>query len=266
MNILNLFLKSKIFDNFNIFLIRKLFKIFKFFFVETELKALPKTNYPLTVIDKDLEHSKNFIIKDSRPYISYVHLPDLLEVISDNKQRIIFFDYGAGNLSLFYYLNRKFKNIEYFFKDQLIVEEKVKKIIENEKIENLYLSDNLNSQTIDLLYFGSSLQYIDDYKDILKSFFKKSKYILISQTPFFDNEHYKETIVLKQLNMHPNINYLNLFNFNFFLNFMKKNDYQLIEKNVNKVTKFLNFKNFEKNKFKDIDMYDLLFKYKKNEK
>ena len=66
--------------------------------------------------------------------------------------------------------------------------------------------------------------------------------------------------------MHPNINYLNLFNFNFFLDFMKKNDYQLIERNVNKVTKFLNFKNFDKNKFKDIDMYDLLFKYKKNEK
>ena len=75
MNVLNLFLKSKIFENFNIVLIRKLFKIFKFFFVETELKALPKTNYPLTIIDKDLEHSKNFIIKDSRPYISYVHLP-----------------------------------------------------------------------------------------------------------------------------------------------------------------------------------------------
>ena len=266
MNVLNLFLKSKIFENFNIVLIRKLFKIFKFFFVETELKALPKTNYPLTIIDKDLEHSKNFIIKDSRPYISYVHLPDLIEVISDNKQRIIFFDYGAGNLSLFYYLNRKFKNIEYFFRDQLIVEEKVKKIIENDKIKNLHLIDNLNSQAIDLLYFGSSLQYIDDYKNILKSFFKKSKYILISQTPFFDNEHYKETIVLKQLNMHPNINYLNLFNFNFFLNFMKKNDYQLIERNVNKVTKFLNFKNFDKNKFKDINMYDLLFKYKKNEK
>ena len=262
----NIFLKSKIFENFNIVLIRKLFKIFKFFFVETELKALPKTNYPLTIIDKDLEHSKNFIIKDSRPYISYVHLPDLIEVISDNKQRIIFFDYGAGNLSLFYYLNRKFKNIEYFFRDQLIVEEKVKKIIENDKIKNLHLIDNLNSQAIDLLYFGSSLQYIDDYKNILKSFFKKSKYILISQTPFFDNEHYKETIVLKQLNMHPNINYLNLFNFNFFLNFMKKNDYQLIERNVNKVTKFLNFKNFDKNKFKDINMYDLLFKYKKNEK
>lgn len=266
MNILNLFLKSKIFDNLNIFLVRKLFKIFKFFFVETELKTLPKINYPLIVIDKDLEHSKNFKVKDSRPYISYVHLPDLLEVVSDNKQKTIFVDYGAGNLGLFYYLNRKFKNIEYFFKDQLIIEEKVKKIIENDKIKNLYLGDNIGTQEIDLLYFGSSLQYIDNYKNILKTFFKKSKYILISQTPFFDNENYGETIIIKQLNMHPDINYLNLFNFNFFLDFMKKNDYQLIERNVNRVTKFLNFKNFDKNKFKDIDMYDLLFKYKKNEK
>ena len=266
MSILNIFLKSKIFDNLNFFLVRKLFKIFKFFFVETELTALPKTNYPLTVIDEDLENSKNFRIKDTKPYISYVHLPDLLEVISDNKRRIIFFDYGAGNLSLFYYLSRKFKNIDYFFKDQLIIEEKVKKIIENDKIKNLYLSDSFSTHEIDLLYFGSSLQYISNYKNVLKSFLKKSKYILISQTPFFDNERYKETIVIKQLNMHPNINYLNLFNFNFFLDFMKKNDYQLIERNVNKVTKFLNFKNFDKNKFKDIDMYDLLFKYKKNEK
>ena len=163
-------------------------------------------------------------------------------------------------------MSRKFKNIEYFFKDQILIEEKVKKIIENDKIKNLYLSDNFNVQEIDLLYFGSSFQYIDNYKNILKSFFKKSKYILISQTPFFDNEHYKETIIIKQLNMHPNINYLNLFNFYFFLDFMKKNDYQLIEKNVNRVTKFLNFKNFDKNRFKDIDMYDLLFKYKNNDK
>ena len=63
MNILNIFLKSKIFDNLNIFLFRKLFKIFKFFFVETELTALPKTNYPLTVIDEDLENSKNLELK-----------------------------------------------------------------------------------------------------------------------------------------------------------------------------------------------------------
>ena len=42
---------------------------------------------------------------------------------------------------------------------------------------------------------------------------------------------------------------------------MNKNDY-LTERNVNKVTKFLNFKNFNKNKYKNLNMYDLLFERK----
>ena len=68
---------------------------------------------------------------------------------------------------------------------------------------------------------------------------------------------------MKQINMHPNINYLYLFNFDYFVEFMNKNNYQLVEKNTNRVTKFLNFKNFNKKKYKNIDMYDLLFKLKK---
>ena len=52
--------------------------------------------------------------------------------------------------------------------------------------------------------------------------------------------------LFKQLNMHPFINYLYLFNFQKFLNFMNENNYNLIEKNINNVTKFLNFKNFQK--------------------
>ena len=43
---------------------------------------------------------------------------------------------------------------------------------------------------------------------------------------------------------------------------MEKNSYELVEKNINKVTKFLNFKNFDRKKYKDINMYDLLFKQK----
>ena len=46
---------------------------------------------------------------------------------------------------------------------------------------------------------------------------------------------------------------------NKFTDFMNKNDYFLTERNVNKVTKFLNFKNFNKNKYKNLNMYDLLF-------
>ena len=40
---------------------------------------------------------------------------------------------------------------------------------------------------------------------------------------------------------------------------MEQNNFKLIDKNFNRVTKFLNFKNFDK-QYKDIDMYDLFFK------
>jgi hypothetical protein len=41
---------------------------------------------------------------------------------------------------------------------------------------------------------------------------------------------------------------------------MKQNNYILIGKTFNRVTKFMNFKNFNK-KYKELDMYDLIFKY-----
>ena len=59
--------------------------------------------------------------------------------------------------------------------------------------------------------------------------------------------------------MHPNINFLYSFNYYLFIDFMKRNNFILIDANLNRVTKFLNFKNF-KNEYKYTDMYDLLFK------
>ena len=126
----------------------------------------------------------------------------------------------------------------------------------------MFISDPENQSDLDILYFGSTLQYIKNYKEELIKFFSKSKYILISQTPFFQNDKLKEKIILKQTNMHPEINFLYLFNINYFIRFMEKNSYELVEKNINKVTKFLNFKNFDRKKYKDINMYDLLFKQK----
>ena len=263
MNFYNNFFRSKVFDKLNSFVIKKIFKIFKIFFVEANLTTIPKSNYPLKNIDEELNSSKYYNDNNIRPYISYSHLPDLCEIIHNQNQKLVFFDFGAGNLNLFYYLNKKFENVEYFFKDQKPIEEKVKNIVVNNKIKNLHIDKDLTNQGIDLVYFGSSIQYIDNYKDKLKSLFGKTKYILIAQTPFFENIKLNETIVLKQLNMHPNINYLYLFNFYFFLEFIKENNYFLVEKNINKVTKFLNFRNFDKTKYKDLNMYDLLFKYKK---
>ena len=266
MKILNFFVRSKIFDQLNKFFARKIFKLFKVFFVETNIKDLPKNNYPLVNIDKDLFHSKFFSNNKALPYISYSHLAHLLQIIIDKKKNLVFYDYGAGNLNLYYYLNNKFKNFFYIFKDQAIIEEKVEIIKKIEKIDNLYTSSNKENFFIDILYFGSSLQYMRDYKEELGAFFNQTKYILISQSPFFQNNKIGEKVILKQINMHPLINYLYLFNLDSFTKFMDENNYELVEKNINKVTKFLNFKNFDKQKYKNINMYDLLFKLKDEKK
>ena len=263
MNLLNTFFNSKYFDKLNTFLAKKIFKIFKIFFVETGLQKLPDINYPLMNIKSELEKSKLDNKNNYRPYITYAHLPDLVEVLSDKNEQLNFVDIGAGNLNLYFYLKKNFKNINYFFKDQKEVETSVKDFIQDERLKNISVVNIDSLELINVAYFGSSLQYIKDYKRELKNFFKKTNYILIAQSPFFSSKKNDEKIIIKQLNMHPYINYLYMFNYEKFLNFMKENNYDLIEKNVNNVTKFLNFKNFSKDFYSDINMYDLLFKLKK---
>ena len=263
MTLLNFFFRSKYFDNLNPFQYKKIFKFLKIFFVETELNNLPETNYPLPNTKAELEKSKMAQKNNLRPYITYAHLPDLLEMLTRKNDKINFVDIGAGNLNLYYYLRKKFENLNYVFKDQHQVEEFVKNFIKVEKLDKISVGKVENLNLVNIAYFGSSLQYIKDYKKKLKIFFKKTHYILISQSPFFTNENIDEKIILKQLNMHPFINYLYLFNFQKFLKFMNENDYDLVERNINNVTKFLNFKNFSKDLYKDINMYDLLFKFKK---
>tara|TARA_B100000886_G_scaffold323681_1_gene267697 strand:- start:1213 stop:2001 length:789 start_codon:yes stop_codon:yes gene_type:complete len=260
MYFLNNFLNSNSFDNLNKFFARKFFKIFKFFFVETTLLELPETNYPAQtkslIDDFDIDLNK-------KPYISY---EELLELISSmiSEKKFIFYDYGAGNLKLFRYLDKKFDNLNYYFKDQDVINKNVLDVKIKKKLSNLYVNNLQTIDKINLLYFGSSIQYLKYYKKDLSQFFGKAEYILLAQTPFFNNKNKKEIFVIKQLNMHPTINYLYLFNSYYFLEFMENNNYVLIKKKRNKVTKFLNFKNFKKD-FHDLDMYDYLFKYQGNQ-
>ena len=129
---------------------------------------------------------------------------------------------------------------------------KIKKNINNVFIDKEKINDSL-----DIVYFGSSLQYIENYEEVISNFLN-SKYILIAQTPFFSAPEDVNKVVLKQINMHPKINYLYMINLNNFIKFMNNNKYKLKNKSLNKVTKFMNFKNFD-DRYKDLDMYDLLF-------
>ncbi len=256
--IVNSFLRSTFFDKLNSFTAKRIFKIFKVFFVQTDLKYLPEKNYIIDESKTFEEFKAGTRYSLEKPYITYTHLIDLITVM--NKRSFSFFDYGAGNLNLFFYLNKKFEDINYCFFDQSNIMRLLTTFSKDLNLKNLNINPNITKNKFDLIYFGSSLQYLRNYKEEIIKFKTNADYLLISQTPFFKNKSLKnEFIVLKQVNMHPNINYLYSLNFYLFIDFMKKNNFILVDNNLNRVTKFLNFKNF-KNEYKDIDMYDLLFK------
>ena len=104
--IINSFFNSVYFNNLNFFIAKKILKIFKIFFIQTSLKDLPNKNYIINEnqILKEFEDGKRFLI--SKPYITYSHLIDLMTVM--NRKSLSFFDYGAGNLNLYFYLSNKF--------------------------------------------------------------------------------------------------------------------------------------------------------------
>ena len=263
--IISFILKSKIYDKFHSIIGRKVFKLSKIFFVDTKHKTLPETNHPLDLsYQKEFQKYKNGLKSKKFPFMSYSHLVDLLRITEFYKNKEIrFLDYGAGNLELFAELSKNFKKLNFFYFDQPEYNEIIKNIKKSKSLKKLNIFNPLpkSNEKFDFVYFGGSLQYIPDYKKSLKGVFKKTKFIIVSQSPFYFNNFDKKNIVLKQLNLSDNLNFLYLFNFYTFVKFMEKNNFYLVSKNLNRVIKFLNFKNL-RNNYKDIDMYDLLYKKK----
>ena len=261
---LNRLLNSKTYNNLNKFFSRKIFKIFKIFFVETELSELPKNNHPLTVdYEDELIKYDKYNKHSIAPYTSLPNILDEVKKYSSNKMEIKFYDFGGNSLELYAYLNKNLKKLIYYYNDQKELRGIIEKIIKVKNLKNITVDHNLDNSIddIDFVYFGSVIQYIKKYKDILSHFGKgKTSFLIIAQTPFFFNEDLKNDIIMKQVNIHPVINHLYAINFYEFIAFMKKEKFILVEKRINRVVKFINFKNFSK-KFKKIDLYDLIFKY-----
>jgi len=260
--ILNYFFLTKTFDNINSFLARKLFKLFKIFFVETKLNSLPDENHKLKEIDINQE-IETFKKVQNENYIPWTAQDNLYEIVRDlnfNTNKIL--DIGAGSLSLYAFLDKKMKKLEYLYFDQPLFSSINEKIKLKFNLSNLKILNNLDNldDNIDLVYFGSAIQYFNDYRNILFKVFNKTQFILISLTPFFENLD-KNNLIVKQINMHPIIYYHYIFDIEKFVTFMKENNYILVKKNRNSKIKFINFKNFKK-EYKHIFMYDLMFKKK----
>ncbi len=262
--VLNNFYKSNTFDKLPKVLARKLFKIFKIFFVETNLETLPNNNHP-TKLNKNLqlEIIKNENDRFYRPFSTCLHLLEILTLYSRSQKSLSFFDFGANNIDNFIYLNRYLQNWQYIYHDLPHYNNIITNLIKEKELKNITVSQDLSlgEKPLDFAFFGSSLHYTNDYKETLKKFFQnKTKNIILSHTPFYISNKNKKDIVLKQVNIHPIINYAYLIQYDNFITFMKNNNYILVSQNKNNLIKFLNFKNFSDD-FTFINFLDLTFSY-----
>ena len=128
--------------------------------------------------------------------------------------------------------------------------------------KNLIIINQLEdvfSENIDFINFGSSIEYFDNYEFILEKLTNIGKIIFFSGTTLFETENkkYEKHMVVKQINLYPDINYLYFFNKkNLYQIFLKKNFNLLFEKK--NITDDVDYKNF--NKFFDkINYMDFLF-------
>ena len=260
-NFLNTFLGSNLYNKIPKNLARKIFKIFKIFFVETKLKKLPENNHPTEIEKKQqiniINNSSNQFYK---PFSTCSYLLEILAIYESLNKKINLLDFGANNIDNYIYLNKYIKNLKYSYHDMPNYNHIIDELISEQRLKNIKVVHDLKKiqETYDFTFFGSSIHYINNYKEILKKFiFKRTKYILISHTPFFKSNHKKRDIVMKQVNIFPIINYAYLLNYDNFILFMKQNDFELISQNKNNFIKFLNFKNFKN--FNFIEFLDLIF-------
>ena len=146
--------------------------------------------------------------------------------INQNEIRIL--DVGSGFGNTYFYLNTKLtRKISY---TAVELDEIVTSL--NQRIvgyENFLACsfDNIPSINYDLIYFGSSLQYVEDYKNFLIQLFQlNSPLIFLSDTPM----GHVEAFVTVQVNMKDRRILRWVFSENELIELFKNNGYSLVAK------------------------------------
>ena len=156
----------KIIDYFK----KKIIKKRKLFFIKTELDKLPKNNYPFGLNKKILEDTCKKYLDNPKlvPNISYPKIDILLKKLS-----------------------KKNKNLEYFYFDQKInnkIVDRFSKIKKLKRFKSLMKIQDIKKYKINFVYFGSVIQYMNDYNEVINLISKKKpKFIFFSGTSLYKN-------------------------------------------------------------------------------
>lgn len=229
-----IFLFSKIFSNIS-------YKKSKKKFIEYNNNEYLSLVSAKDIKDKKIFFERDGVFFDQPQFQPLVHLPFFL----DNQKQFKILDIGGGLGTNFYnnlmYI-KPFGEIEWCIVEKKEIVEFGKKNISSIVFFN-DLNDALEYRKYDLVIFGSSLQYLKNYSEILdKLTGLKIKNILILRTPFASFGKHQEVI---QFNKSSKISYSSfIFSFIQMTNYFKLKNYIFYDHNsgIDPNNLFYNFK------------------------
>ncbi len=138
-------------------------------------------------------------------------------------------EFGAGAEPILKYIKSEKKNkmINYVVEKKEVIEQI--QLPENLTKNIFYITkfDDLHSNKIDAVVFNSSLQYLNDFEYIFNKIVNsKIKYLIITDTIF---SNFDEHLYTLQVNIKPSKFVYIILSFNKIYNFLKKNNYELID-------------------------------------
>jgi hypothetical protein len=233
-------------------------------FIPTELKNLPVNNYPTNnsiKFQKDLIefYEKTQIISSN----SYPNLKNILRKKYNTDSYFNFLDFGGDKIDFYLDISKNFKNIKYFLMNQKKINNIFVDLKKKYNYENLIIINDLSELkkfSYDFVFFGSTLQYLNDYKNILSIILPlTNQFILFSATHFYTSNQLLDKIVVKQLNFLPTEHYLYFLNLVNFLNILKSHGFieNFNQINENFPTNFATFNNLN---LYNISYRDIFFK------
>ena len=209
-------------------------------------------NLALKIHNYNLRSKFNFIENNHYNHIRDIYALSLLLLRKKKNKKNTVLDYGGNLIAHSNLINKiNIKDFKFYIYNPFSQIEKKKLHFKYEFLKDI---NYLYNKKFDLLYFGSSLQYLENFS-ILESlnFFQKCNYVLITHTPISFN--LKSKLVIKQQN-HKNL-YQNIYSMKYIEKKLLKNQFQLIFMSLND-HKYSGLKK----KYKNIHSVNVLFKKK----
>ena len=240
---------------------------FRYYYLRQNLKKLPDFNHP---DEESFEYQKSLIekfnlTKKQTSFMTYPNLIELLQKEFASDESFNFLDVGAEKIDFYLSLKKNFKKINYFFFNQKSITKTFYQIKNNFKFDDFNIIDETKKifeRNYDFVNFGSCIQYFENYENLLQKITNNSKYILFSGTHLYDStdEKFKKDMIVKQVNLLPQVYYLYFFNRQKFFEIFKDKNFSLVFENKN-LTDNVNYDNF-KSYLNNIQYSDFMFKKK----